>query len=116
MSSSKGFDTRGKFYAHKTFDSAEVSLFDQGSHPLFLIRVKIIFHPLSGRQNVALKLSSNHSSLIGVLTLNILFWKMKAYGLDVILTEVIFDRETLLGHEKNCKIVVGSEINSLGNL
>ena len=108
--------TRGaKFYAHTTFDSAEVSLFDQGSHPLFLIRVKIIFHPLSGRQNVALKLSSNHSSLIGVLTLNILFWKMKAYGLDVILTEVIFDTETLLGQEKNCKIVVGSETNSLGN-
>ena len=40
---------------------------------------------------------------------------MKAYGLAVILTEVIFDTETLLGQEKNCKIVVGSEINSLGN-
>ena len=54
-------------------------------------------------------------TLIGVLTLHIFFRKMKAYGLAVILTEVIFDTETLLGQEKNCKIVVGSEINSLGN-
>ena len=45
------------------------------------------------------------------MTLNILFGKLKPYGLAVILTEVIFDTETLLGQEKNCKIVDGSEIN-----
>ena len=41
---------------------------------------------------------------------------MKAYGLTFIRTEVISDKETVLNQEKNCKVVVGSETNSLGNL
>ena len=52
---------------------------------------------------------------IGVLTPNIFFGHMKAYGLTFIRTEVISDKETVLNQEKNCKVVVGSETNSLGN-